>query len=99
MIEITENSELISKQGKIVVDFWAPWCGPCRAIAPILKQLESEYINIKFAKCNVDDWPNIAQNFNIKAIPTVLVINDGNIVQQFVGIQSKSTIEKCLDKL
>jgi thioredoxin 1 len=98
MIEITENSELLGK-GKILVDFWAPWCGPCKAIAPILEELESEYINIKFAKCNVDDYSNIAQNFNIKAVPTILVIKDGDIIQQFVGIQPKSAIEKCLDKL
>jgi thioredoxin len=82
------------------VDLWAPWCGPCRIIAPVLDQLAAEMAGrVRIAKLNVDENPATASRFNVSSIPTLLVLKDGREVDRFVGVQPKSEIMRRLEQL
>ena len=79
--------------GTVLVDFWAPWCGPCRMQVPILEELSESVDNqTKIAKLNVDEAEGVAGRFGVQAIPTLLLFKDGNEVQRFIGVQSKETL-------
>ncbi|MCL5788666.1 MAG: thioredoxin [Candidatus Marsarchaeota archaeon] len=92
--DATFKSE-VSKYPVVVVDFWAPWCGPCRMVAPIVEQLASEYAGkVVFGKLNVDDNPVTANEFGIQSIPTMLVFKDGQPVDGFIGAAPKAQIEQ-----
>ncbi len=79
---------------QVVVDFWAPWCGPCKAIAPILEELAAELGDaVKICKVNVDDNSEIAGKFEIRAIPTILVFKDGAVSDTIVGLTSKDDLK------
>ena len=81
-----------------LVDFWAPWCGPCRAIAPLVNELAEEYAGrIGFAKVNVDDSPKCATEYGVRSIPTLLLFKDGKPMAQIVGLRSKADLKKHLD--
>ena len=94
----TFEREVLQTRGRpILVDCWAPWCGPCRMIAPVLDQLAAESSGrYRIAKLNVDDNPQIASRFNIASIPTLLIFKDGKLVDRLIGVQPKQTIAERL---
>lgn len=87
------------KDGVVLLDFWAPWCGPCRAIAPTLDNLAKEFDNnALIAKVNTDDHPELAQEFEVMGIPALFVLKDGEIVERFTGVQPIDTLKNAINK-
>ncbi len=103
IMEIEDSSfdaEVIKSDKPAVVDFWAPWCGPCKAIGPILDELAKTYGDkVKFTKCNVDDNPATPGKFGIKAIPTLIFFKDGEVADQITGMVAKSKLEDALNNV
>jgi thioredoxin 1 len=92
------NAEVLESNQVVLVDFWAPWCGPCRQIAPVVEQLAGENAgSAKVVKVNVDDARESAQSYNVSSIPTLMVFKGGEVVDRFVGVQPKTRLQQALD--
>lgn len=94
MLELNKDSFYSEiESGITVVDFWAPWCGPCKMIAPLLDELASEMSDVTFAKVNIDNNQEIAVKFNVMSIPTVIIFKDGKPLSSTVGVVSKNALK------
>jgi thioredoxin 1 len=103
LTELTEQTfdtrRFSSRTARCWSTFWAPWCGPCRMIAPIVEQLAGENAQtLKVAKVNIDDSPNIAANYGVASIPTLMIFKGGEVVDRFVGVQPKHRLQEAVDQ-
>lgn len=92
---ITKNnfqSEVIESEKTVLLDFWAPWCGPCRILSPVVDQVSNEVADIKVGKVNIDEEQELAQAFGVMSIPTLAVLKGGKVVNKAVGVQPKRAI-------
>lgn len=86
------NEEVLQSEKKVLLDFWAPWCGPCRMVVPIVEEIALERADIKVGKVNVDEEPELANQFGVMSIPTLVVMENGKEVSRSVGAKSKDGI-------
>ncbi len=106
MAQVTEvtdqnfEAEVLQSKDPVLIDFWAEWCAPCRAISPIIQELAGNYEGkVKIVKMNIDDNPQTPANYGIRAIPTVLAFSGGQVVEQIQGARPKSAFEEVVQKL
>ena len=105
MADITELSssnfqqEVLQSSQPVLVDFWAPWCGPCRMIGPVVEELAGENADsLKVAKINIDDAQDIAATYGVSSIPTLMIFKNGDVIDRFVGVQPKNRLQEAVDQ-
>ncbi len=101
MLNITKvnfKTEVEEAKGLVVIDLWAPWCGPCRMLAPTLDELEKEYPDVKFGKINVDEEPELARAFKVESIPFVAFVKDNTFLDMSVGYVPKDKLVKLIEE-
>ena len=86
------ENEVVRSDKKVLLDFWAPWCGPCQMVLPLVEEIANERPDIKVGKVNIDEQPELATQFRVMSIPTLVVMKDGKVVQQAVGARPKDAI-------
>lgn len=97
VLTITDKNfedEVLNSDKTVLIDFYADWCGPCKMQSPVVDQIAEERLDVKVGKVNVDDNPELAEKYEIMSIPTLLVIKNGEVAKQFVGLTSKGEIEE-----
>jgi thioredoxin len=101
MKEVTDETfeaDVLQADGPVVVDFWAPWCGPCRAVHPILEQLAEDHRGIAFTKVNIDDNPAYASRYGVLSIPTVMLFENGELQETIIGARPRGYFEKAWER-
>jgi len=101
-VEFTKDNfeaEVLKSDAPVLVDFWAPWCGPCQLMGPVIEELAQEVTGSKIGKLNVDEHPEIAEQFGIMSIPTIKVFKSGQVVKEYIGVQAKDLLKADLATL
>jgi len=103
IVEVTDanfEEEILKSTVPALVDFWAPWCGPCKSIAPVIEELAADYgEKMKFAKLNVDDNPKTPSKYDVRGIPNLVIFKSGEVVEQIVGAVPKDQLVEAIDKV